>query len=78
MKRILLTLFPILSISVFAQNYICGKISDLITGKAIQYANVGIMNKGIGTVSDESGNFLIDSISNISVEDTLIISTIGY
>jgi hypothetical protein len=41
----------------YSQLEITGTVVDDSTGKPIPYANVGIADKGVGTVSDEEGNF---------------------
>ena len=46
-------------------------------GKQIPYANIGIMNKNIGTVSNTKGEFNIELSSEYD-NDTLYISCIGY
>mgnify|MGYP001114141069 CR=1 FL=1 len=55
-----------------------GKVIDK-NQKAVQYASIGIINKNIGTVSDNNGEFiLILDNEQLSESDTLRISMIGY
>jgi hypothetical protein len=54
-----------------------GKVLSSETNSGIGFVNIGIVGKNVGTVSDESGNFIIwlDSIYN---NDSLRFSMIGY
>jgi hypothetical protein len=54
-----------------------GRVLSSDTNSGIGFVNIGIIGKNIGTVSDESGNFIInlDSIYN---NDSLRFSMIGY
>ena len=64
------------SIRLCAQNF-SGQILDSKTKQPVPYVNVGIPNKGFGTISDDHGNFsiLLDDKYN---NDSLKISMIGY
>ncbi|MCE5346244.1 MAG: carboxypeptidase-like regulatory domain-containing protein [Bacteroidales bacterium] len=54
-----------------------GKVLSSETNSGIGFVNVGIINKNIGTVTDESGNFTIDLANNYD-NDSLRFSMIGY
>jgi CarboxypepD_reg-like domain len=54
-----------------------GKITETESNTAIPYVNIGILNRGLGTVSNPNGEFEID-ISKISMEDSIKFSSIGY
>lgn len=54
-----------------------GVIYDAVTKKPVPYANVGIFEHGIGTVSNDSGQFFIQ-IPNVKQYDSLTFSRIGY
>ncbi|MDO9000296.1 MAG: carboxypeptidase-like regulatory domain-containing protein [Bacteroidota bacterium] len=63
--------------SVFSQKNCKGTLLDSLTLQPIEFANVGIVGKGFGTVSNENGEF------NFVVPDSLVnepikISIIGY
>lgn len=60
----------------FGQQY-TGRIIDDSTGKVIAYANIGVVHKSIGTVSDFNGNYSIE-ISEQFDADSIRISCIGY
>jgi len=63
-------------ISVIAQD-ISSQIRDSKTQFPIQYVNIGIVGKNIGTVSDSEGNFQL-SLTNTLDTDSLKISLIPY
>jgi len=64
------------SIFVSAQSF-SGKIISKGTEKPVEYANIGILNKNMGTTSDASGNFSINLPTEFS-NDTVRISCIGF
>jgi len=51
-------------------------VKDAKTGKPISYANVGIVGKSVGTVTDDSGHFKLGLHNNDT--GVLKISIIGY
>ena len=78
MKQIFLlviSLFVLQSTNSYAQA-IEGIIKDAKTREAIPYVNVGLIGKGIGTVTDAAGAFRL--IMNNNDADSLKISMIGY
>lgn len=63
--------------SLFSQEkLISGIILDSLKNP-IQYANIGVLNKPIGTVSNQKGEFNL-SLDNSYLSDTLKISSLGY
>lgn len=78
MKKILiafsLLLFPFI---INAQTFIKAQLLDSLNKAPIIYANIGIINKSTGTVSDENGNFTL-TIPDSLINDQLKISCIGY
>tara|TARA_R110000765_G_scaffold99110_4_gene186071 strand:- start:1582 stop:4206 length:2625 start_codon:yes stop_codon:yes gene_type:complete len=68
-----------LSKSVLSQTIFKGVVLDADTGLSLPYVNIGFIDRGLGTVSEENGafNFLFDAAS-LSSLDTLKISSIGY
>ena len=72
----LITLNLLISISIFAQKY-SGVILNKKTSEPIEYVNIGVVGKGVGTVSDSKGRFAL-SIDSVFNKDTLMISCIGY
>ena len=54
-----------------------GRLIDSLSGSPVEFANIGIIGKGVGTVSNENGEFSLlipDSLKNLPV----MISIIGY
>lgn len=54
-----------------------GKIIDSRTKAPIAYANIGVVRKNVGTVSDQAGSFTLNVDSKFA-GDTMRISIIGY
>ncbi|MCC6182624.1 MAG: carboxypeptidase-like regulatory domain-containing protein [Bacteroidia bacterium] len=64
------------SIHAIAQ-HLSGKVLDKTTAKPIEYVNIGIPGKSIGTVCDANGNFNL-RIDTSHLKDVLLFSCIGY
>jgi hypothetical protein len=73
---LVLFIFLNTSFSFFGQD-VSAQIKEFGTKRPIEYVNIGIVNKDIGTVADSLGFFKI-SLKNILDTDTLRISAIGY
>jgi hypothetical protein len=61
----------------FSQVTVRGKLLSQPDNKPVPFANIGIINKNVGTISNEDGTFSIripDELKN----DTLIFSALGY
>ncbi|MDQ2656634.1 MAG: carboxypeptidase-like regulatory domain-containing protein, partial [Bacteroidota bacterium] len=54
-----------------------GTVVDSETGDAIAYANIGLFNKNLGTLSDPDGSFEI-ALPGSAISDTLLVSSIGF
>lgn len=65
------------SLSVFSQKELKNKIVDFGTMMPIESASIYIKNTTIGTVSNSDGKFVL-LVPNEFVNDTLVISSIGY
>lgn len=77
MKRNLSACFVLFTSYFFAQQTCKGVLLDSISGQPIEFANIGIVGKGVGTVTNEKGeyNFLIpDSLKDQKAK----VSLIGY
>lgn len=62
---------------VYSQNIIIkGMVTDSLK-KPIQYVNIGVYNKYVGTVTNNKGRFYLN-IDNSMINDTLKISSLGY
>lgn len=56
---------------------ISGRVVDESTGEALEYVNIRVVNRNIGTVSLRNGEFML-SIPNVSKRDTVRFTYIGY
>lgn len=77
MKKSLFVLLVVFAEYANAQLICKGSITDSLTGKGVEFSNVGVIGKGIGTVTDENGRYhfvLPDSLKNQLVK----VSMIGY
>lgn len=56
-----------------------GVVTDADTGKPIPFVNIGIVDRGIGTISNEEGEFLLQfRPSEIENGDIIRMSSLGY
>ncbi len=79
MKKVVVVLVTFLSLYAYPQKDYKGIILDASTKECIPYVNIGILKKGLGTVSDEKGIFHLElNPSEFTQKDILIISSIGY
>ena len=63
----------------FAQLAYPGRVVDAVSGAPIPFVNIGISGKGIGTVSDEAGAFLLEFRAHeVEPMDVLRLSSLGY
>jgi hypothetical protein len=77
MKEYAITfLLLLLFISSFGQVF-NGSVIDLNSNEPLAYVNIGILRRGIGTVSDEEGKFTLTLDDQFNA-DTLRISMIGF
>ncbi|MEM9076455.1 MAG: carboxypeptidase-like regulatory domain-containing protein [Bacteroidota bacterium] len=68
--------FPLL---VSAQKDYKGRVLDAKTNTPIPYVNIGIVNRGIGTVSDEDGIFHLPlDTSKFAPDEKILFSSLGY
>lgn len=76
MKKLGIILFLFLNFLLNAQ-IITGKIWSKFEQKPIPYANIGVENNALRTLSDEDGNFSLN-LSAIDKNSNLIIEVSGY
>ena len=77
MKKIGVLVLSVWFTSLFSQKNCQGILLDSTTAQPIEFANIGIIGKGFGTVTNEKGEFnftVPDSLANTPVK----ISMIGY
>lgn len=83
MKKKILSLL-IFALSVFfvlpiwAQTSLIGQVLDSATKEPIPYVNIGVLNKNIGTVSDDEDYFQFEVNAQQNGKDTLRFSMIGF
>jgi CubicO group peptidase (beta-lactamase class C family) len=77
--RISLTTCLVIFISVLSQGQktIKGKVFNKTTQQPISYANIGVLNSNVGTISNPDGSFSI-YIPERLLNDTLLFSSIGF
>ena len=74
-----LVLFFALYYAGFAQRDYKGQTVDAKTGEPVPYVNIGIVDKGVGTVSDEDGVFHLPMDTSVFGEgDAIQVSCLGY
>ena len=72
----LLYFFPSQTIS---QIQLSGRVIEANTKNPIPYVNIGMVDKGIGTVSDEEGLFSLElRLSDLEGENKILFSALGY
>jgi hypothetical protein len=76
MRFLLIVLLTFILSESFGQT-ISGRIVDESTGEALEYVNIRVVNRSIGTVSLRNGEFTL-SIPNVSKRDTVRFTYIGY
>lgn len=75
--KLAFTIFFLIAQSLSGQTPLSGIIKSADSSKPLTYVNIGILGKGVGTVSDENGSFKIQ-INRIHHRDSIKISMIGY
>lgn len=73
----ILVLFLLNPLEGFAQFYMQGKVLALPNREPVAFANIGIINASIGTISDHDGSFSM-SIPRVHSRDSIIFSALGY
>ena len=81
MKLFLLTFFNLFIVitSIYSQQkFIEGEIQNSKNFESLAYVNIGIVNKNIGTVSNIKGKFRLKLNQEISKNDTITFSHVGF
>ena len=69
----------LLSTPLQAQLAFLGQVVDASTGEPIPFVNIGVVDRGVGTVSNEDGFFLLQfRRESVQPGDILRISSLGY
>jgi hypothetical protein len=64
--------------SIAQISFVNSKVIDESSQQPIAYANIAVLNKRIGTSSNDKGDFLIVTNNELNENDSIIISAIGY
>lgn len=71
--------FIFLSFGIFAQeSTISGKLKSTRNNEELDYVNIGIANKNVGTVSNSKGIFKLRLNKKVIPNDTIVFSHIGF
>jgi hypothetical protein len=76
MRFLLIVLLTFYLTKSFGQT-ISGRVVDESTGEALEYVNIRVVSRNIGTVSLRNGEFILN-IPNVSKKDTVRFTYIGY
>lgn len=76
-KSVVLFMFFLVHQGSYGQKLCKGILLDSLTKQAIEYANIGIVGKGVGTVTDDKGEYSF-SIPDSLLDQNIKISMIGY
>ena len=66
------------SIQGFSQVHLKGIVRNDSTKEPMAYVNIGIRDKGIGTISDKNGNFVLTINQESSENELVVFSHIGF
>jgi hypothetical protein len=75
--RILFLIFLVLSITTKSQTLIKCQLLDSATKAPVEFANVGIVSKAFGTVTNEKGEFTLNVPDSLA-DQKIRISLLGY
>ncbi len=79
MRNFLGLLLALIAANLHGQLAYEGVVTDANTGKPIPFVNIGIVDRGIGTITNEEGEFLLEfRPREIEKGDIIRISSLGY
>jgi len=79
MKYNFTLVFLLLSIGIYAQEVsISGEIKDSKNNSNLDYVNIGISSKNVGTVSNKKGVFNLKLNEKVAPNDTIVFSHVGF
>ena len=76
-RKLIFILLLIISLGINAQQKINGLVEDDITGEPVSFASI-TAEKGEGVITDSIGNFQFVISRKVKLNDSLLISAIGY
>lgn len=75
MKNVFALAFFLLSLVAFSQSVVIrGLVKDAVTNEPIIAASIGVKNSGLGTISNEEGNFQLTAPKSVDI----LITYLGY
>lgn len=77
MRKIILVIILLIFNYSYSQNLKISGIVKTNNNKKLEYVNIGIKEKNIGTISNEDGTFLI-TVNKSLLKDSLTFSYVGY
>ncbi|MES2679977.1 MAG: carboxypeptidase-like regulatory domain-containing protein [Bacteroidota bacterium] len=78
MKRVIvIVLFCIMKQNFYCQTVFSGILLDSLAKTPVEFANVGIIGKGFGTVTNDKGEFSL-AIPDSLLNETIRVSMLGY
>lgn len=77
MKKLVVTLLIAVCCSAVSQNTFKGQVTDSASGQPVEFANVGFVGLGFGTVTDEKGNYSFTAPDSV-MTGLVKVSIIGY
>lgn len=77
-QKILLTVCLLITIISYSQNTITGKVQNIENSEVLSYVNIGVLDKRIGTVSNDHGFFTLKLNDSILPSDTITFSILGF
>ena len=77
MKALYFILLLVFCIRTSTGQTVAGKVVDLATNEPLAYVNVGVVGRPLGTITDETGAFALET-TGLPVEATVRFSMIGY
>ena len=79
MVRAFLLVGLTLALNGYGQTVYSGEVVDADSGEPIPFVNIGVPGRGLGTVSDEHGQFLLELLPfEVESIDVLRLSSLGY
>ena len=78
-RKLLLLFFGLACTILHGQLAYEGVVKDALTGQPIPFVNIGIVDRGIGTISNKNGEFLLEfRLREVKQGDIIRMSSLGY
>ena len=76
-KKSFFLFFSLFCFSTLSGQTVTGKVVDASTGEALAYVNIGVVSQPRGTITDETGNFALET-NGLPADASVRFSMIGY